>query len=297
MTLEEMRSRKKELGYTNQMIADLAHVPLGTVQKIFSGLTKAPRRDTLLALEGILEPGNGENEGSVRHAGHAAHMGYAGYAGNDGYAAGMQGKRPDMVREADAPYNSGTYAYSLPEEKYTIDDYYALPDERRVELIDGAFYDMAPPSTLHQALLGQLYLHFAACVEGHPECELFFAPLDVRLDNDNYTMVQPDLLIVCGRADNDIRRINGAPDFIVEILSQSNKDHDLVRKLDKYLAAGVREYWIADPEKRKVLAYDLVHDMFPEVYTFQDEIPVLISEGTCKIDFAAISEKLKKYLV
>ena len=178
---------------------------------------------------------------------------------------------------------------------YTIEDYYALPEERRVELIDGWIYDMAAPSMVHQLILGELHLQLAPCIEKHPGCHIFFAPFDVRLDNDDYTMVQPDLAIICGNDGLTRQRMNGAPDFIIEILSPSSRAHDMFRKLNKYQAAGVREYWIVDPEKQKIIVYDLEHEELPATYNFSDKIPVLISQGTCSVDFARINEKLKSF--
>ena len=108
-------------------------------------------------------------------------------------------------------------------------------------------------------------------------------------------MVQPDLLIICGRNDGDTRRINGAPDFIVEILSPSNRYHDMYRKLNKYRLASVREYWIIDPEKKRVTVYDFEHDDLPVTYRFTDRVPVLISGGECFVDFVKVDDVLKRY--
>ena len=201
-------------------------------------------------------------------------------------------ERPEMLRETKTAWADPDPGQG----NYTIDDYYALPEDRRVELIDGYFYDMAAPSQMHQTILGQLYLQLAPCVEKHPECDIFFAPLDVRLDKDNRTMVQPDLMIMCHYDDRDIRRYNGAPDFIVEVLSPSNRSHDMVLKLGKYKWAGVREYWMVDPEKLKVIVYDLEHDAFPEIHSFHDTVPLHISNGECAVDFDAIYHKLGRYL-
>ena len=245
MTIEQMRSRKTMLGLTNEALAEKSGLPLGTVQKVLAGITKAPRRHTLLKLEQAL---------------------------------------------SETPS-----AYTAEKHLYTLEDYYALPDERRVELIDGVFYDMASPGRLHQAILGQLHLQLAPCVDRHPECELFFAPADVCLDNDNYTMVQPDLYINCSKKDDDKRRLNGAPDYVVEILSPSSRTHDMFRKLSKYRFAGVREYWIVDPEKQKVIVYVFEKDDIPVIYSFHDTVPVGISEGDCSIDFEKIRQKVEKY--
>lgn len=270
MTISEMKERKRDLGYSNETIAHLSGVPLGTVQKIFAGITKAPRQGTLEALEKILTVKKERND----------------------FAREETGKTASMLRETVRSYGRRDPGQG----NYTLDDYYALPDDRRAELIDGYFYDMSCPTHLHQLILGQLYLQLAPCVEEHSSCEIFFAPSDVRLDRDNKTMVQPDLFIACNYQDDDIRRLNGAPDFIIEILSPSNRAHDLIRKLGKYSHAGVREYWIVDPEKMKIIVYDLEHDDFPTLFTFQDTVPVLISDGKCRVDFARIRERVKKYL-
>ena len=256
MTIEELQERKRELGYTNEMIAEKSGVPLGTVEKVFAGITKSPRLQTMLRLEKAL-------------------------SGSGGYA----------VREADAVYQKYPRQGS-----YTLEDYYALPDDVRVELIDGVLYDMSSPLQIHQAILGRLYYEFVSCVDRHPECELFLAPSDVRLDNDNRTILQPDLFIVCNRTDRDFRRLNGAPDFVCEILSPSSRSHDMVLKYNKYKNAGVREYWIIDPERLMVIVCDLENDAPQKRYSFHDEIPVGISGGECRIDFERIFSKIERYI-
>ena len=273
MTISTMQERKKELGYTNEQIAQLSGLPLGTVQKIFAGTTKAPRRSTILALEAVLsKPQN---------------VPYPDAAPS--YPAGEQSSRADSVKE-----RSALYASEKPH--HTIEEYLALPDDQRVELIDGVFYDMSSPARIHQSILLHLANELMPCVDSHPECELFIAPSDVVLDNDDCTVVQPDLYIICNEKNFNRLRFYGAPDFIIEILSPSTRYHDQFRKLNKYRLAGVREYWIIDPEKLKIAVYDLEHDELPETYTFSDSVSVLISNGECSVDFSKIYEKIKHYL-
>ena len=282
MTIKEMQDRKRELGYTNQMIADLSGIPLGTVQKIFAGCTKAPRRRTIEILEKALsdpQKKTGESAGDVQS---------------------RTRERSSQIYQRMAPAMTicepeSVYASAPKQGHYTLEDYYALPDTVRAELIDGYLYDMAAPTTIHQTILTQVWLQLFQCTESHPGCRAFAAPLDVRLDNDDFTMVQPDLLIICGRNDGDTRRINGAPDFIVEILSPSNRYHDMYRKLNKYRLASVREYWIIDPEKKRVTVYDFEHDDLPVTYRFTDRVPVLISGGECFVDFVKVDDVLKRY--
>ena len=179
---------------------------------------------------------------------------------------------------------------------YTLDDYYALPDERRVELIDGVFYDMAAPAVIHQKILGELFILFRECINAHEaQCDVYLSPCDVRLDRDNRTMVQPDLFVICGSYDLDAKAFDGAPDLTLEILSPSTRAKDMLLKLHKYQNAGVKEYWIVDPEHNTVLVYDLGSgDFYPAKYSFDDVIPIRISGGKCSIDFSQVNKALAR---
>lgn len=275
MTIGEMKKRKIELGLTNEMIARETGLPLGTVQKIFSGETRAPRRKTIDALEQLL--GEDRDGGSPRSP-------YAGLS--------YEAHRADLLREPEVPYG--------PAKKrglHTIDDYYALPEDVRVELIDGVFYDMGTPSKRHQGILGELYLLFRECADGHGmPCEIWLSPCDVQLDGDAFTMLQPDLFVICGEHDPKAARFVGAPDLVVEILSPSSGARDKYKKLCKYHDAGVREYWIVDPDRKKVTVYLFEEDGEPCVYGFSDRIPVGISGGACEIDFSRVMLRMAKYL-
>ena len=208
--------------------------------------------------------------------------------------------QPDLIRDPMAAYGNEGIG------PYTVDDYMKLPEDVRVELIDGYFYDMASPLQLHQQLLGQLHLQVYNCIEksGRP-CEVYLAPSDVQLDCDIYTMVQPDLYVICELQDPKQHAFQGAPAFVVEILSPSSRAHDMVRKYRKYRNAGVKEYWIVDPEKRKVIVFDFAagrdfdktagKEAGRKEYSFEDVIPIGISEGACTIDFAKISGKVRRF--
>ena len=165
-----------------------------------------------------------------------------------------------------------------------------------MELIDGVIYDMASPLRIHQAILLMMSYQLYPCVASHPECEMFIAPADVCLDNDDRTILQPDLYITCGKNETDKRRFNGAPDFIIEILSPSNRKHDMILKYQKYMEAGVREYWIVDPENLEVIVYHFEKNDLPTLYTFEDTIPVKISGGECSVEFKKILTAIQRYL-
>ena len=176
----------------------------------------------------------------------------------------------------------------------TLEDYLALPDDERVEMIDGVFYDMAAPTTVHQRIsfmLGMKLENFI--IKNNGACTSFVAPVDVQLDCDDKTIVEPDVFVVCDRNKITKPRIVGAPDFVAEVLSPSNWYHDTVRKLLKYKNAGVREYWIVMPENRKVLVYFFEKSPDPVEYSFVDEIPVGIWDGKCKVNFKEIFESIE----
>ena len=201
-----------------------------------------------------------------------------------------------VVKESPAPYLQKQEQPSCVQgEKtgHTIDDYRTLPDDQRVELIDGQFYDMAAPTSLHQQLeliLGSLFLDHIWKHGG--SCQVFPAPFDVQLDQDNRTMVQPDLSVICDPG--KIRNFGcfGAPDLIIEILSSSTERKDMFLKTHKYQSAGVREYWIIDPNRRRILVYYFEEDLLPAIYGFDSIIPVRIWNGELKLDFAKISPRL-----
>lgn len=177
--------------------------------------------------------------------------------------------------------------------EYTLEDYYAIPDEKRVELIDGVIYDMAAPTFAHQQigfLMGWQLKNFVSKKKG--TCIPGVAPIDVQLDCDDKTMVQPDVIVICDRDKVINRCVYGAPDFVVEVLSPSTSKKDSLLKLRKYKAAGVREYWMVDPDKKKVVVYDWSKSEVPTVYGFDAKVPVGIFNGECEIDFAEIYQEI-----
>ncbi len=165
------------------------------------------------------------------------------------------------------------------EEIYTIDDIYALPDGERAELIDGQIYYMAPPSVKHQRISSFLHneiYNFIKKKKG--ECEVLAAPFAVFLDDDDINYVEPDISIICDPSKLDDKGCHGAPDWVIEIVSPSSKPIDYMTKLFKYRTAGVREYWIVDPDKQMVMVYEFEKDTV-EQYNFREEVPVGIYEG------------------
>ena len=193
-----------------------------------------------------------------------------------------------MLHEALAAYDS-----TKTQGEYTIEDYYALPDEPRMELIDGVLYAMGAPTRTHQEIAVELVVAFRNYIKGKGgKCRAYVAPYDVQLDCDDKTMVQPDVMIICDR--NKLRNeknVYGNPDFIAEVLSPSSRKKDTQIKSRKYKNAGVREYWTIDPMRRRIVVHDFVSGQ-SAIYGFTDKIPVGIFDGDLLIDFAEINQMI-----
>ena len=172
---------------------------------------------------------------------------------------------------------------AVPAEKprYSFADVLAWDDSERVEIIDGEAFMMATPLTVHQRISGRLFWEIYDFLRGKI-CEVFHAPFGVRLfeqdgdrPEDVDTMVEPDLTVVCDPEKLDKFGCKGAPDMVIEILSPSNRRHDLGVKYRLYERAGVREYWVVDPEKKTVQVCRLEDGLYgvPEVY-LTGKVPV-----------------------
>lgn len=284
MTLEEMRQRKQELGFSIEQLAKMTGVPLGTLRKIFSGQTKSPRRGTVERLEAVLEKKSGMEDEKIHSEVKYDYMTHP---------------NTDQLRESPSLYTGGSAPdnpYGNKKQgQYTIEDYFALPEENRYELIDGVIYDMASPSRDHQLIAGFLYHRLMTCADQHPsQCQPYMSPLDVQLDKDNRTMVQPDVIVCCSPDQDSGVRIFGAPDFLAEVESPSSHMRDRFIKLSKYKNAGVREYWLIKPDRQQVVVFLFSEDDRITIYTFDDDIPVYISEVACTVNFSAIKGRMTK---
>ncbi len=145
--------------------------------------------------------------------------------------------------------------------EYTVDDIYALPDGVRAELIDGRWYDMATPGTFHQSIVAAFTTSFVNHIRNKGgKCRVFPSPVAVFLKNDNRNYLEPDVIVVCDEEKIDDRGCNGAPDLVVEIVSPSSKKMDYGIKLFKYRMAGVREYWIINPDTKTINTYNFSSD-------------------------------------
>ncbi len=108
--------------------------------------------------------------------------------------------------------------------------------------------------------------------------EVFPAPFAVFLNKDNKNYVEPDISVICDKGKLDEYGCNGAPDWIIEVVSPSTSRMDYGIKLFKYRSAGVREYWIVNPRTRTVNLFDFEHEKMSNQYSFEDTVPVCIYE-------------------
>lgn len=145
---------------------------------------------------------------------------------------------------------NGTYSYA---------DYLFWRLKERVELFKGKIFKMSPaPNVKHQKVSRNLTIDLGNIFKNQ-KCQLFPAPFDVRIlkqnteDKEVFTVVQPDLCIICDSEKLDERGCIGAPDLIIEILSPGNSKKEMKLKFNLYEEAGVREYWIVDPNQESVL--------------------------------------------
>ncbi|MCR5227050.1 MAG: Uma2 family endonuclease [Eubacterium sp.] len=273
MLLSTMKDLKKLYGLSYKEISEKSGVSMGTVQKVFGGIT-SPRAKTLEELS----------------------------------KAFIDLDYPDIVAEH-SRYSSGTSARKLkgssnnefekliPGKKngeYTIYDYEKLPEDLRAELIDGSLYKMEAPSNIHQTIILELAMQLKNSIKKRKgSCKVFISPSDVELSEDEPTIVQPDLYIVCNKdMSKDSKRTHGAPDFIAEVISMSTRIKDKRLKHYKYANAGVREYWIIDPFHESVTTYNFEDDDMVSIYTFDDSIPLAIYNGVIKVDFSEIKDEL-----
>jgi len=177
------------------------------------------------------------------------------------------------------------------EKIYTINDIYALPDGERAELIDGQIYMMASPNCKHQTIAWELFSSINSYIKSKGgSCESFFAPFAVFLNKDDTNYVEPDISIICDKSKLTERGCSGAPDWIIEIVSPGSRRMDYFTKLFKYRTAGVREYWIVDPDRKRITAYDFeledTHD-----YTFSESVKASIYDDLF-INFSEIADML-----
>jgi Uma2 family endonuclease len=174
-------------------------------------------------------------------------------------------------------------------EVYTIEDVLATPEGELVELLDGKLFCMATPNETHQRILTELVVTIGNYIrkKGGP-CRVYPAPFAVFLNNDRDYLI-PDIFVICDPEKIKKDGCHGAPDWVIEIVSPSSASRDYIRKLEAYSSAGVREYWVVDPQNEIVNVSKGNGDIFqPTAYKFTEQIKVGIYEDLT-IDFSQIA--------
>ena len=294
VSAEEMRAFKRQYRLTNDQISVGSGVPLGTVQKIFSGETKNPGYKTMALLEQYFL--------SLEKKGYQYLPMSADRAGISGDARISDGV--GIVGEGSEDYGGTAARKFNHEQRYTIQDYFIQPNDRRAELIAGKFCDMAAPSIQHQRIVGSIYRQLADYLDKEQcGCEAFISPCAVQPDpRDESTVLEPDVFVVCDSSKITAAYIVGAPDLVIEVASPGTSGRDAGIKLSIYRDAGVREYWMIDPQQGYAVIYTLQKDNaedgksvygypFPEIHSLKETIPVIISDRKLMIDLRAETER------
>ena len=170
-----------------------------------------------------------------------------------------EGEKPkinyiDRISEGSEAFN-----YDSPK-KVPYEEFLKLTEgnEERYEYIDGEIYLLASPRTIHQKVLGELYILFYKWFKGK-KCIPMLAPYDITLKRNlnNINVVEPDLVIICDMEEklNEKDYYMGVPSLVLEILSESTRRKDLIKKLDLYMSTGVEEYWLVNPASREITVY------------------------------------------
>ena len=182
---------------------------------------------------------------------------------------------------------------------YTFADVLTWEEQERIELIDGYPVMMAPPKRTHQRAVSELNRQIGNFLQGK-NCEVYPAPFGVRLfekDGDSAedvdTLVEPDITVVCDQNKLDDLGCKGAPDLVMEVLSPSSQRHDRYTKFKLYQRAGVREYWLVDPDARSVQVFLLEDGRYSAMDYGEegDSVRVNVLEG-CTIDLSLVFPEL-----
>lgn len=196
--------------------------------------------------------------------------------------------------------DDGGYFMPLPEKnkKYTYADYLTWSEEERWEIINGVPYLQAAPTWQHQAVLLELARQFANYLQDK-SCRVFTAPFDLRIpeanekDEETINVVQPDIIIICDNSRLKKTGYYGVPELIIEVVSPSTGQKDKIEKFNLYEKAGVKEYWIVEPDEKVVMVFTLEEGRYgrPQMYSEEDKVKVSIFDDLV-IDLKPVFERI-----
>lgn len=301
MNISELKERKKELKLTTRQLAYLAELPVGTVSKIMTGETKNPSYITVEKLEkALLHKEMASRIEAYRKAFYKYLQENQDDMDVDPKKFEEKYRSDNNLDNAPIPFarkkginNSieGNLAKSA-DYRITTSILGELEEDKFVELLDGKLIIGQAPGLEHQIIVQNLGKVFDKFIdENNGRCKVFNVGINIFLDEDEYTMLIPDVVVVCDESRLDEKGIIGAPDFVIEVVSDSTRRIDYNEKMHKYMGAGVREYWIVDPKKERITVYLEGEPMMVYVYGFDDEVPVEIYDGILTICGREINQR------
>ena len=294
MNIDELKKRKKQLKLTVSDLAILADLPQGTVSKIMTGETKMPRLETMEHLEMAIC-----REEQKRRI--------------EAYLCAMKEYLQVHIEMIEAPYKFETIyrrihnledkpialADSLSErvpiwgklaldkkKKISTNSFLHMGYENRwVELYEGTVIVSEAPGIEHQLMVKSINKQIEKYIEENQgKCQVFDMGLNVKLDEDEDSILIPDILVLCDEQKMRSFGVQGAPDWVIEVVSPSTRQYDYKKKSMKYLSHGVRELWLVDLEKRIVITYVNQEYAVSAIYPFGESVPVRIYDGKLRIN-------------
>ena len=269
MDVKELKQRKNNLKLTTARLAELAELPVGTVSKIMTGETKNPTITTIDKIDKAL-------------AGEELRRRLIAYRQLfEQYINGHPLEKIDLKRFQKTHYDGPVKGNGQRVDASVLNEF---GEDKTVEILDGYLIFNQSPGIAHQRLVQNIGKKIDQFIEKHHgPCQMFNVGVNVKPDEDDYTVLIPDIAVICNPEMIRDDCIFGPPDWIIEVTSPSTRHRDYNEKMHKYMASGVREYWIVDPEKERVITYIEGEPMMAYVYGFDESIPVYIYDGKLKI--------------
>lgn len=265
MNVEKLKQLKKDAGYTNKMIADESGVPIGTVQKVFSGETSAPRYKTLKAIEAVLIPASG--------------IGFP------------QGGFPSELGRSNA--GAGSVAFNSDSTNINVNS------DVGADITDAANSVAPARSVLNDMIAQEIIFQIRSALQERGANVYFPAPgtlvqlpvVGGRISEGDGVpdgIVYPDVSLVLSRDKITAEGIVGAPDLIVEVMDGETRSMQIATRPELYRRAGVREYWMVDTDAKNITAYDFAGEALPSMFGFSGRVPVKIFGDDCQVNFAQL---------
>lgn len=295
MDIKSLKERKKALKLTTYDLAIRADLPVSTVSKIMTGETKNPSYTTIERIDAVLY----QEELDVRLNAYIKAL--QEYVQNTPYEEVNQDKFEAEYRKKHN-LSDDPIPFAVPKDskafienalapkrdmRVSYKDIMKFEENRPIELLFGNVIYSEGPTYQHQLVVQNVgrildnYIH-----SNHGKCKMFNVGINVFLCEDEYTLVCPDIVVNCEESLITELGINGAPDFVAEVTSPSTHGRDCKEKMHAYLRYGVREYWIIDLQKKRVVTYVNGDPLMTAIYSFDDEIPVSIYDGALTIRIA-----------